>query len=41
MHDIRIDSFNWYIKYNIVDELLFEEDIDITKIINKLDLYNK
>lgn len=41
MQDIRIDSFNRYIKYNIVDELLFEEDIDITEIINKLDLYNK
>lgn len=27
--------------YNIVDELLLEEDVDITEIINKLDLYNK
>ena len=38
---VYICAKNTFGMYNIVDELLFEEDIDITEIINKLDLYNK
>lgn len=38
---VYICTKNTFGMYNIVDELLFEEDIDITVIINKLDLYNK
>ena len=38
---VYICTKNTFGIYNIVDELLFEEDIDITEIINKLDLYNK
>ena len=38
---VYICAKNTFGIYNIVDELLFEEDVDITEIINKLDLYNK
>ncbi len=38
---VYISSKNTFGIYNIVDEILFEEDIDITDIINKLDSYNK
>ena len=38
---VYICAKNTFGIYNIVDELLLEEDVDITEIINKLDLYNK
>lgn len=38
---VYICTKNTFGIYNIVDELLLEEDVDITEIINKLDLYNK